>query len=933
MKNKEHRQVKRIILYLFAIHTILSQGQTTPPTLDDGSTGGSGTTSESIIDQVSLYNMIPSNPQVSGFDVYGNHNISGASGTPDINILLYTIEEDGVSIPITLSYDATGIKVQDIATEVGLKWRLNVGGSISRTIKGLPDEDANGWLNKVGTPGFPNESWNNSIGCYLQQLEEIDNNLLDVLPDMYAYKLPGYQGSFYYNNEAQLCKTINDDLKFVPVVKWSCVDKLGVVYTFGENNAVSIANVHSNANRGSDVFNPARTSSGINEWKLTSILTKNGKTITLSYNTLNSYSYTTTSAVKRIGQGFPEDPPGTTNTTTNHTSNFSFDNKLIDCINSSHVRVEFEYETDASASVWKKKLTRIKIISKNTGECKSFLFEYDRYNGCAKLRLRKVTELGFDATSSGRVWRFNYNNNPLPLMDSKDIDFFGYYNGAGNGGLIPLTYDENTTSIQNSREVNDDFIANGILNEITYPTGGKTKFYYEANKETVSGKDYYAPGVRLRKMEDYTNNSTPCNVKEFYYSDLTGDIINPDFYYPTTWENIIDQNYNITTMLYSTSKGVLNPKSGYGYKQLETRFYSNNEIVGRNVDYFSFIEAGTIVSPIIDSSYTYDEGSKLLQKTTYKYLPFSESSQNIGWRVVGDYSRPYVQYDCNSNGVTFFIHRIGMGIYKDYIYGSCSAILLNRVIKTNYFSNDSIANEVIYEYNENLQLSSEIQSTSTDNQGTTEYYIKYIEYPSVTSFLELYNKHMIGLPVMVSQYKWNILTTPLGDGGKIPLEEESFKIVNKSKSDFDNNGNPIATYDFVEKSEQNYLELKESYTYYQNGRLKECQHRDGTCTTYLWGYNSQYIIASIENATFNQIEPLLGETFITGISNALIPSSADLQQLNGLRFGLPTAHITTYTYRPLAGVSSVTDPTFYYDSNNPSQKCVIKAYDYRYRSN
>ena len=74
--------------------------------------------------------IIPETPNASTFTKYGGTSLNLSKGIPNINIPLYNISIDGVTIPISMSYDASGIKTNDLATAVGLKWRLNTGGGI-----------------------------------------------------------------------------------------------------------------------------------------------------------------------------------------------------------------------------------------------------------------------------------------------------------------------------------------------------------------------------------------------------------------------------------------------------------------------------------------------------------------------------------------------------------------------------------------------------------------------------------------------------------------------------------------------------------------------------------------------------------------------------------------------------------------------------------
>ena len=60
--------------------------------------------------------------------------MSEYTGTPNIRIPLLEVKSGDVSYPIELYYDASGIKVEQNATFVGLGWNLSYGGSINHVV-------------------------------------------------------------------------------------------------------------------------------------------------------------------------------------------------------------------------------------------------------------------------------------------------------------------------------------------------------------------------------------------------------------------------------------------------------------------------------------------------------------------------------------------------------------------------------------------------------------------------------------------------------------------------------------------------------------------------------------------------------------------------------------------------------------------------------
>ena len=119
---------------------------------------------------------------------------------------------------------------------------------------------------------------------------------------------------------------------------------------------------------------------------------------------------------------------------------------------------------------------------------------------------------------------------------------------------------------------------------------------------------------------------------------------------------------------------------------------------------------------------------------------------------------------------------------------------------------------------------------------------------------------------------------------------------------------------------------------------------------YLWGYNHQYPIAKIENTTYSDVckkvgngNETAGKAALDSIANKVEPSASDFATINNLRTQLPNAMITTYTYKPLVGLLTVTAPgskttTYEYDSFGRLQTIrdhngkVIEKYDYHYKN-
>ncbi|WP_421762904.1 hypothetical protein [Ekhidna sp.] len=138
------------------------------------------------------------------------------------------------------------------------------------------------------------------------------------------------------------------------------------------------------------------------------------------------------------------------------------------------------------------------------------------------------------------------------------------------------------------------------------------------------------------------------------------------------------------------------------------------------------------------------------------------------------------------------------------------------------------------------------------------------------------------------------------------------------------NGNPYYNYN-----------ASVSLDYYHSGNLKEISRKDGVNVVYVWGYNKQYPIAKIENFKVSEITSSVQSwinTAITASNNDDSSQDEDALRsaLSSLRntTALNNAMVTTYTYDPLIGITSITDPngyTTYYEYDELNR--LIKTKD------
>jgi YD repeat-containing protein len=183
---------------------------------------------------------IPS-PNVSAFNTYGNIPVNLYTGTPDISIPIYTIQQGDIEVPIELKYNPNNVKPNQHPGTTGLGWNLFAGGCITRIQNGYADEFSDHqnrgcllgymwtysklsdyWYNYdpcSADPGYYTErAWYSSHNIdyiarqiadfrYYPRKEEIDCG-----PDEFRFHFLGYTGSLYINHKGEW--TVDSDVPF-----------------------------------------------------------------------------------------------------------------------------------------------------------------------------------------------------------------------------------------------------------------------------------------------------------------------------------------------------------------------------------------------------------------------------------------------------------------------------------------------------------------------------------------------------------------------------------------------------------------------------------------------------------------------------------------------------------------------------------------------
>lgn len=430
--------------------------------------------------------IIPASPDAAGIGKYGAYPVSHYTGVPVISIPLYELNAGEITLPISLSYHASGIRVDDIASSVGLGWSLNAGGCISVDVKGKPDiipaEYYAGNLtnrpytryNAISFEQYLDRSQDINLRLPRSVLIEIASGStnFDMEPDIYNFNIGDISGQFiiddnnnirFFKNSAGL-KAMYDKASFSFIV----IDNKGKKYIFKDKELTTTIGwkwgMNTNYTFQSAGLLPGN--SGYSAWYISQIIGENGiDTVDFEYETaVEKYTTRKMGHLSSQSINYSGDAANCSKSIVNQGSwilppNISADFNSSIIYHHKQQLSEIRYKQAPTIIKFDKsnrldinggnKIDKISVLYDNNNIL-SWNFSYDYFNTVwesnetdpqfpttsiallnKRLKLNSIQETGKNALSIKKPYVFNYYDEYLNLPYrncTNGFDHWGYFN-------------------------------------------------------------------------------------------------------------------------------------------------------------------------------------------------------------------------------------------------------------------------------------------------------------------------------------------------------------------------------------------------------------------------------------------------------------------------------------------------------------------------
>lgn len=817
----------------------------------------------------------------------------------------------------------------------------------------------------------------------------------DYKPEKFYFDFFGYKGYFIFDNRgvplvfcenakleilgpgslASKCYSVTNPIPFdnINISQIRIVDDKGNTFYFGGSYDALEVNYSEYTNKGSNagqLYYSATRANYIVSWFLKKVELKNGDVIMANYKhgdpgVFNSFMQQTLTNNTMFTTGYP--------------SNDQLATSNIDATKSvEHHAGSVESIINTVNYTKRAILQNIEVVNKDINIGYTYFKDANNLihlNGINLNYFGKSENIGLNQTPLGGVnaryfltalnknnetYSFEYyKTDNLPTKITGGTNGYGFWNGTNNWG---------------NGDTNN-FLDVTLLKKITYPTKGYTIFNYE--------KSDYSKQNRVSDIAPFNSQVVNFNSNPAY--DSTTRIASK---IDSDGQNSYTTNYKYK-LTDNTSSGI---ESGSKIKFSQVTEEISNK--GYTVYFFSdFItnpDANTVRRYNTDHGYSYyagnrgyergklikkmqyDSNHKLLQEHLYEYQDFlkpeSELLDFIGFYNSSIYKvsdqNYYVYTEIEENHI-----QNGVPTRSYTMYVPVIPYLLKKEKVIDYFNDKNVSVETNIKHREFKDFwhpyPEQIESLTSTGTSIKKYVYPYELKGGCPGFRGCSDDNTVvggqfgNYSKMVESNIWfPVIEITKNENNKYSLQEKIFhelpivpKKIRTSKldADVDFTNYKISVDKTVDQMNYDLIDNKANYI--------QVTDKSGIPTVIIYGYKQSFPILKITGLTYEQFMQILGQPTsstdylnlsIVAKSNADVDASSEQSLVNELNIirnnpSLKNYPITTYTYDPLVGVTSITPPSgikenYIYDSMGRLQKVVdangktIKEMQYNYKN-
>ncbi|MEJ5049494.1 DUF5977 domain-containing protein [Chryseobacterium culicis] len=550
-------------------------------------------------------------------------------------------------------------------------------------------------------------------------------------------------------------------------------------------------------------------------------------------------------------------------------------------------------------------------------------------------KLNEILEKIFYPT--GGSTRFHYEPHEYTRMTNYNNDFFISEispRRLAGGFRVSHMIDYNISNVPSQRKfyyvkdiLNSNLNSSGVLSNTTDYNHNQ---YTYREISPLSWPLNYTNGAHIVYSKVYEEKSNG-GLSEYAFSNQDN--------------GFIDQKPDNTLMTTAQRQRITLGTNNYVWSNAYMEY---NENAGTRINSFNSLQKERM-KILFKKEYT--NTKVLLAETAYNYnnkpVRFSQHA-----RIVEIDGRPFgpVPMGWNAQGQALdnTCDVINVSAYKLYFYNH----YLDSETRKDYFNNGNVTTTTKYFYDDaDDDLLKKEETTYPDNKVISKTY-HYANDVTINNQY-LVSKNMIGIPLVTETTK---IENPTN---KILTKWETVYPTSQADANTYTSGLPlpksVLSHNLKDLNSPAPVPTTEiTYDLYDpKGNILQYTSKDGKPTTIIWGYGQTLPIAKIEGEAYSNVMTSLGVSSSSSgyttlpiylKSNADIDASSELlliEALDNFRKtpALASYNITTYTYNPLIGVTSITSPSgirenYTYDLANRLEKVVdnngkvLKEYKY-----